>query len=214
MPRIFLLIFLYGYVVAINAQPICNNNDIPTFNIDSLNNIYGKNKHILKEYELTSLVALSYFPELANDDIKFKFNSINSTAMTTITFFSLFRKMNKQFIIYINDDIQKTGMLLNQAPFDAQVAAIAHELAHVVDFKNRNFSGMARWGLNYLFEKDIAQIENNADKMVIEHGLGCQLYNWADFVLSHSNSNKSYLKIRKKRYLSPYEIKEYITKTQ
>ena len=212
MPRIFLLIFLYGFTVAINAQPICSNKAIPSLNIDSLNNIYGKNKKILKEYELTSLIALSYFPELTDDHIKFKFSSINSTARTTLTFLSLFKKMNKQFMIYINDDIQNTGMLLCLLPFDAQVAVIAHELAHVVDFKNRNFSGMIRWGANYLFEKDIAKIEKDADKMVIEHGLGWQLYHWADFVLNHSASNKHYLKIRKERYLSPNEIKEYISK--
>jgi hypothetical protein len=212
LPRIFLLILLYGYNATINAQPICSSDVIPLFNIDSLNNIYKKNKQLLKEYRLASLIALSYFPELTDDHIKFKFSSINSTARTTVTFLSLFRKINKQFIIYINDDIQKTGILLCQAPFDAQVAVIAHELAHVVDFKNRNFSGMAHWGGNYLFEKDIAKIERDADKMVIERGLGWQLYNWAYFVLNHSDSDKHYLKIRKERYLLPNEIKEYISK--
>ena len=212
MSKIFLLIFLYGYAVTINAQSICSNQAVPSFNIDSLKNIYGKNKQLVTEYELASLIALSYFPELNQQRVQFKLNSINSTARTTVTFFSLFRKMNKQFVIYINDDIQQTGMLLCQAPFDAQVAAIAHELAHVVDFKNRNFLGMARWGSHYLFEKDISKIERDADKMVIEHGLGWQLYNWAYFILNHSDSDKRYLKMRKERYLLPNEIKEYISK--
>ena len=212
MSKIFLLIFLYGYAVTINAQSICSNQAVPSFNIDSLKNIYGKNKQLVTEYELASLIALSYFPELNQQRVQFKLNSINSTARTTVTFFSLFRKMNKQFMIYINDDIQQTGMLLCQAPFDAQVAAIAHELAHVVDFKNRNFLGMARWGSHYLFEKGISKIERDADKIVIEHGLGWQLHNWSYFVLNHSRSDKRYLKMRKERYLLPNEIKEYISK--
>lgn len=214
MPRIFLLIFLYGSTVTINAQSICSNDTVPSFNIDSLNNIYGKNKRILKEYESASLIALSYFPELSQEFIQFKFNNINSTARTTVTFFSLFKRINKQYIIYINDDIPKTGILLYQAPFDAQVAVIAHELAHVSDFRNRNFSGMARWSANYLFEKNIAKIERDTDKIVIEHGLGRQLYDWADFVLNSPACNKHYLKIRQKRYLLPNEIKEYIGKAQ
>jgi hypothetical protein len=168
----------------------------------------------MKEYESASLIALSYFPELKDDGIKFKISSINSTAQTTLTFFSLFKKMNKQYIIYINDNIQKTGMLLCQAPFDAQVAAIAHELAHVMDFKSRNFLGMTRWGGNYLFEKSIAKIERRTDKIVIEHGLGWQLYKWTDFVLNNSASDKRYLKMRRERYLLPNEIKEYINKVQ
>jgi len=212
LPKIFVFIFLIGYTITINAQSICSNSTISAYNKDSLNNIYGKNKQFLKEYELASLVALSYFPELSDDYIKFKFVSANSTARTTVAFFSLFRKTNKRYIIYINDDIQHTGILLCQAPFDAQVAVIAHELTHVVDFKNRNFSGMVRWGANYLFEKDIAKTERDADKMVIERGLGCQLYNWAYFILNHSAANKHYLKIRQKRYFLPNEIKEYINK--
>jgi hypothetical protein len=210
LSKIVFLFILFGFTIHVNAQSIAGNNPALSFNTDSLNKIYGKHKQFLKEYELPSLIALSCFPELIHERIKFKFSSINSTASTTVNLISVLKKINKQYIIYINNNIQKTGMLLYQAPFDAQVGAIAHELAHILDFKNRNFLAMALWGTSYLFVPYHTKIEKRTDKMVIRHGLGCQLYSWADFVINHSTSNKRYLKIKQTRYLLPNEIKEYM----
>src|SRR6185312_11291138 len=107
---------------------------------------------------------------------------------------------------YINANKEKTGMLLSHAPFDAQVALIAHELPHAIDFKKRSFLGMAWWGASYLFMKQRTKIEKRADETAIERGLGLQLYHWADFVLNHSTANKHYLKMKENKYLSPDEI--------
>ncbi len=212
MSKIVILFILYGYSINVDAQLAVSNGPALTFNTDSLNKVYGKHKQLLKEYKLPSLIALSYFPELMHERIKFKFSGINSTASTTVSFISVFKKINKQYIIHINDNLQKTGILLYQAPFDAQVAVIAHELAHVMDFKNRSFLEMALWGAGYSFIKRRTKIEKRADKMVIKYGLGWQLYSWTDFVLNHSTSNKHYLKIKQTRYFLPYEIKEYMDK--
>jgi hypothetical protein len=177
-----------------------------SYNIDSLNKIYGQHKHFLKEYKAASLIALSYYPELANEQITFRYASINSTGRTTVTFASLFIKENKHYIIYLNDNIKKTGMLPSSVPFDAQVALIAHELAHVLDFQKRGFLEMGWWGLRYLFIKQRTKIEIKADKTVIKRGLGHQLYDLTDFILNHSTANKQYIKMKRSRYLSPEEI--------
>jgi len=178
--------------------------------MDSLKNNYGENKQLLQEYEEVSLIALSYYPELIHEHIRFRFEGINSTSRTTMTFTSVFKKINKQYIIYINNERERTGVLLSQAPFDAQVALIGHELAHVLDFKSRSFLEMALWGLGYLFEKEHAKIEKAADKTTIRHGLGWPLYHWADFVLNHSTANKHYLKMKESKYLLPAEILLYM----
>ena len=212
MPRLFLIFIISVFSVSAFAQTDSTNNVAADYKTDSLNNIYGKHKHLLKEYELPSLIALSYFPELIDESIKFKFSSINSTARTTVTFFSVFKNTHKQYIIYINANKEKTGMLLSQAPFDAQVALIAHELAHVIDFKNRSFLGMAWWGTGYLFVKHRTKIEKRADETVIKRRLGLQLYHWADFVLNHSTANKHYLKMKETKYLLPDEILMYMKK--
>ena len=184
----------------------------PNTNVDSLKKIYGKNKVLLKEYELQILTALSYYPELLNERIKFLYSSLNSTAQTTVIFSSIFNKNNRQYIIFINEDIIQTGLLLHDAPFDAQVAVIGHELAHVADFKTRRLFGMIWWGLNYQFVKQRTRIELRTDESTIEHGLGWPLYHWADFVLNHSNANKRYIRMKGSRYMLPDEILQYMKK--
>lgn len=174
--------------------------------------MYGIKKQLLKKYELQTLIALSYYPELLNEHIRFEYSEFNSTAQTTVTFGSIFKKINKQYVVFINDDIMKTGLLLSDAPFDAQVAVLGHELAHVTDFKTRGFFDMVWWGLSYLVVKQRTRIETRADESTIRHGLGWPLYSWADFVLNHSRANKRYKRIKETKYMQPDEILEYIKK--
>lgn len=179
-------------------------------NTDSLRLIYGKQKHFLKEYELPSLFALSYYPELENDVIYFKYRSINSCAQTTMTIRSIFNKTDKKYIIYLNEDTARTGMILSDAPLEAQVAVLGHELAHVTDFKGRGFLELVMWALRYLFAKQSSKIERLTDMNTIEHGLGWPLYRWAEYFINESKANKHYRKIRQKKYLHPDEIAAYI----
>ncbi len=179
-------------------------------NIDSLQFIYGRHKHFIKEYELQSLLALSYYPELANTAIRFKYRRINSSAQTTMTLGSIFKKAGKKYIIYLNKDTARTGMILSDAPFEAQIAVLGHELSHVTDFKSRGFFDLALFALRYLFVKQSTKIERSTDKNTIEHGLGWPLYQWAEYFINKSNANKHYRKMRQRKYLHPYEILAYM----
>lgn len=196
----------------ISAQVDSANSYPLRYNIDSLKNMYGNKKQLLKEYELQTLIALSYYPELVNTHIKFKYSEINSTARTTVTFGSIFKKINKHYIILVNDDRETTGVVLSDAPYDAQIAVIGHEFAHVTDFKSRSFFDMILWGFKYLFVKQQTTIEIRADKLTIRHGLGWPLYYWADFLLNHSKANKHYKRIKETRYMQPDEILEFMYK--
>ena len=134
-----------------------------SINKDSLKNIYGYNKHFIPEYELQSLIALSYYPELKETEITFRPVDIESIAKTTITFFSIFSSTEKHFIIYINTNKNRTGLLLSDAPFTAQVGAIGHELAHVANFRKKSLAGMVWWGINYLSKKHRIKSERKTD---------------------------------------------------
>ncbi len=205
----FLFIFFFC-IVSVNLFAQADSTRQANYDIDSLKNIYGNNKKLLKDFELQSLIALSYYPELLNEHIRFEYEQINSTARTTVTLISIFKKINKQYIIYINDDILKTGFLLKTVPFNAQVAVIAHELAHVADFKRRSFFDMVWWGISYLIVKQRTKIEMRTDQSTIKHGLGWPLYQWADFVLYHSTANKRYKKIKETKYMQPDKILKYM----
>ena len=62
------------------------------YNIDSLKKIYGINKHFSKNMNCKALLALSYYPELLNEHIRFEYSDINSTAQTTVTFGPFLKK--------------------------------------------------------------------------------------------------------------------------
>ena len=183
-------------------------------NKDSLKNIYGNNKHFISGYELQSLIALSYYPELKETEITFRLVNIESIAKTTITFFSIFNSAEKHFIIYINSNKNRTGMLLIDAPFTAQVGAIGHELAHVANFRKKSLAGMVWWGINYLSKKHMIKIERETDISTIAHGLGIELYSFVDFVLNSSSANENYKKFKRLHYLSPAEIMEMVKNTR
>jgi len=208
LQKLFFIFFSCIISFGLSAQP--DSAKQFNYNIDSLKNIYGNKKQLLKEFELQSLIALSYYPELINEHIRFKYSTINSSAQTTVTLISIFKKVNKQYIICINDDILKTGFLLKNVPFNAQVSVIGHELAHVSDFKRRSFFDMVWWGLSYLIVKQRTKIELRTDETTIEHGLGWPLYYWADYVLYHSTANKRYKKIKQTKYMQPRQILQYM----
>ena len=209
------ILFLVSIFLGTQAFSQGVNTALPAgMNKDSLKNIYGNNKHFISGYELQSLIALSYYPELKETEITFRLVNIESIAKTTITFFSIFNSAEKHFIIYINSNKNRTGMLLIDAPFTAQVGAIGHELAHVANFRKKSLAGMVWWGINYLSKKHMIKIERETDISTIAHGLGIELYSFVDFVLNSSSANEDYKKFKRLHYLSPAEIIEMVKNTR
>ena len=211
MQKLFLLATFYILSVQLSAQNIQKLSALD-YNKDSLETIYGEGKIFIPEYELQSLIALSFYPELQHTKIKFQLADKESTAKTTVTFLSILNTSDKHFIIYINNNKTRTGLTLKDAPFNAQVGAIGHELAHVADFKTKNLLQMGLWGIKYLSRKLKIQIENKTDKSTIQHGLGWQLYDFVDFVLNRSTATEAYKNFKRKNYLSLDEIRNLIKK--
>lgn len=180
------------------------------FNKDSLQKIYGSNKEFIKGLELPALVALSHYPELKNTRISFKLKNIESTGKTTFTFFSLFTPYNKHFIIWINNNKSRTGFLLQEVSFNAQIGALGHELAHVADFMNRGTLNIAGWALRYLNKNHQREIERQIDLATIHHGLGWQLYDWTNTIMSNPALSIKYKEMRHRNYLRAEEIREEI----
>lgn len=160
--------------------------------------------------------ALSAFPKLHDLKIKFAFSSINSVDATMLAqpeFTStLFNIKTKEFIIYINNNqgVSK-GLNYTELSKDIQVGWIAHELGHILDYKERDKLSMIGLGVNYyLVPKFKQKIEHAADKIAINHGLGRELLAGVEYLLNHPNISDRYKKKFKKYYLSVDDIKQYI----
>ncbi|MEG1909588.1 MAG: hypothetical protein RR190_01300, partial [Bacteroidales bacterium] len=96
-----------------------------------------------------------------------------------------------------------------RVPFNAQVGVIGHELAHIVDYENLRSKDIIHIGLRYGNKNFKKEYERRIDSLTITHGLGPQLYDWAQYILSDcTHCSKKYKKYKQTFYMQPQEIKQ------
>ena len=176
--------------------------------VDSLLGIYSNNKTFVDEYLEPTLIALSYFPELKDISITFKYSKEATTMAARPILTTVFGKIRYQ--ILINNQSNFKGILLSDVPFNAQIGIIAHELSHIVDYESRNFWGILGITFRFLDKKRKPLFEKEIDRITIERGLGWQLYDWAVFSMYESDkATEDYKTFKQKNYMTPKEI-EYL----
>ena len=179
---------------------------------DSLKLNFGKNKKLIKEFELQSLIALSYYPELKNVPITFRYFNIRTTAEVRPEYFSAVKNYNRRYVIYISKNTHTEGVLLKDVSFNAQIGVLGHELAHILDYEGRTVKSLFGLALNYLILKNHAKYERYIDELAIKRGLGWQELEFADFMENKSMATAQYKRFKKINYLSSSEIESAIAK--
>jgi hypothetical protein len=191
---------------------------------DSLHllNEFGKNKILIPQFALQTLIALSYFPELKNTSIKFIYKPAVSTLTTKPDFPSLILNGDKRtFTIIISDS--STGkvkpVILSKMDFNAQIGIIGHELSHVADFEQRSLLSLIGSGIGHIFSsRYIDRFEFRTDSICIAHGLGYQLLAWSTFIRNtmHTKNwqgadNINKMPMIRERYMNPSTIEKYMS---
>tara|TARA_R110002096_G_scaffold435562_1_gene661587 strand:- start:2528 stop:3184 length:657 start_codon:yes stop_codon:yes gene_type:complete len=174
-------------------------------------------KHIFPDaIALEASKALSYFPELADVDIKFKFkNHIKKSTMQAQPVFSSFlRTRNKRsYVILISKKIKIDDKEFNtkDIPSNVMIGWLGHELGHIIDYQNKNSLQLIWFGITYLLsESHIVEAERAADTFAVSHGMSDYILETKNFILNHADINDSYKLRIKKYYLSPEEIMELV----
>jgi len=176
--------------------------------IDTLRSQFNYNKFFYEKYELQTLIALSYFPELKNTTISFKRRELRTTMAARPKGIEVFRKKCKRgYIIYIND-FPSAKISPDSISFNAQIGVIGHELAHLVDYEQTSSLKMLIVGFSYLNKKFRTKFERATDLRTINHGLLWQCYDFALYVHNSSIAPAEYINYKKKFYMSPEEIKK------
>ena len=176
------------------------------------------NKIIPESIKEEALIALSYFPELKDIHITFKFKDKikKSTMQARPTWGSFFKRSKKrEYIILISREIQieNEAFTINDIPSDVIVGWLGHELGHVIDYSDRNNFGMLIFGFKYLFSKmHIKEVERTADTIAVAHGMGDYILQTKNFILDHANISERYKKRIRSFYMSPEEVMELINK--
>lgn len=182
--------------------------------LDSLRAVNGINKTGMSEtYELSILIALSYYPELKNTHIEFRETKIKTSMNAQPTFGSFFRKKDKwKFVVRINNQQRDSMVHVAQAPFNALVGVFGHEFYHFMDYKTKKPGHFLGFLFRYLSKKGKKTVENYTDLGTIERGLGWQCYDFERYVQDESNATQKYKKWKAEIYLSAEEILEIMKK--
>ncbi len=170
---------------------------------------FGTNKKFLSDAEIPAIIALSFYPELKHTKIRFEYKEIKTTMAARPDINCVFNN-SRSYVIYINSKASEIGSVnYHDLNLKQKIGIIAHELAHIVDFENRNNSEIILCGFLYKCSPEYhKKLERSTDELVIKKGLGNELYAFSDYVINHSNASAKYIEFKKKNYLLPEEIKE------
>ncbi|WP_235296087.1 hypothetical protein [Portibacter marinus] len=175
------------------------------------------NNHIIPdEIKDEALKALSYYPELQDANIEFRFkDSIKQSTMQARPKFSSFFKhrRDREYVILISKVFKISGKryLTKDLPRDVMIGWLGHELGHIMDYQNRSRYNLIAFGVKYLFvDNHIMRAERAADGFAIRSGMEKYILKTKQFILNHADIDEKYVARIKKYYLSPEEIMEMV----
>ncbi len=180
------------------------------------NAINFDNKVIPESLHDEVVAALSYYPELYDTAIEFKFkeNIKKSTMQAQPRFASFLKSKDKrEYVIKISRQIQidDEEFKITDIPSDVLIGWIGHELGHIVDYSDRTNFGMLIFGFNYLFsEKYIREVERTADTYAVAHGMGDYILKTKDFILENADISEKYKERIRRLYISTEEVMDLI----
>ncbi|GGE11556.1 hypothetical protein [Psychroflexus salis] len=160
--------------------------------------------------------ALSYYPQLKNVAITFKFKKDikKSTMQAQPSFWSLLKsRENRSYFILISKKfkISDQEFSTKNIPSDVLIGWLGHELGHVMDYQHRGKLNLIWFGIKYLlFDKHIVEAERVADTYAVIQGMEDYILKTKNFILNHADVKQDYKRRIQKYYLSPEEIMQIV----
>ncbi len=202
-PKLIALAFITLFHLSVYSSTLMKKNS------DSLE---ITNKIIPEAILAETKIALSYYPELKDIPIEFKFKKkIKKSFMQAQPKFSgIFKKKKyRSYYIMISEkfNIEKEEFSITEVPSEVLIGWIGHELGHVMDYQERSGFNLVQFGINYLTSNNfIKEAERAADTFAVSHGMGDYILSTKDFILNHAHLSEVYKDRIRRLYLSPKEI--------
>jgi len=162
----FLFYFIF-FGISVTAQTPVKKFTVSEYNID-LYSIYRNKKKIPDEIKAQALIALSFYPELENTHITFRFRKRTTPLSSRPRLFSLLkRKKNRKYVITISTKTTSrlALILFVNLPYNAQIGVLGHEIGHIVEYnqkKNLQIIGLALKLLNSKYVNQIVLLLHTA----------------------------------------------------
>ncbi len=174
--------------------------------------VYQQNKIIPTKIEDEAKTALSYYPQLENVKIEFRFKEkIKKSFMQAQPQFSnLFSgKNNRSYYVFISENLNIEGeeFSIDDVPSDVIVGWLGHELGHIMDYREKSAMGLVIFGIRYVSSSNyIKKAERAADTYAVNQGMGEYILKTKNFILNNSELSEAYKQRISRLYLSPEEI--------
>lgn len=212
-----IILFSLGILFGISSQDSSSLDEgLINFPLKNDETILMTNKKIPEEIRKQAMKALSFYPELRDQPIEFKFkkNIKKSTMQAQPRFSGVFKKKgNRGYIILISKkfQIEDDSFSILDVEDKVLIGWLGHELGHIMDYKNRSSLGMIWLGAKYLLSaKYIQKVERQADTYAVLHGMGEYILATKNFILRRSGITEKYRDRIKRLYLSPEEIMQLV----
>lgn len=182
--------------------------------------VFQKNKIIPKSIFKEATKALSYYPELKDVRIEFKYKEdIKKSFMQAQPEISnLFKgKNDRSYNIFISSRflIEEEEFTMADIPSEVLIGWLGHELGHIMDYRNKSALGLMIFGMRYITSSNyIKEAERAADTYAVNAGMGDYILATKDFILNHSHLSYSYKQRIARLYLSPEEIIVLVNKLE
>lgn len=174
--------------------------------------IYKENKIIPESILNEAKIVLSYYPELEDVEIEFKFKQdIKKSFMQAQPKISnLFKgKKNRSYYVFMSNKflIEDEEFSMADVPSEVLIGWLGHELGHIMDYRHKSALGLVIFGARYITSENyIKEAERAADTYAVNSGMGDYILATKDFILNHSHLSDSYKERIARLYLSPEEI--------
>lgn len=156
------------------------------------------------------LSAMSFYPELSNARIQFKYKPIKQTMNSRPAPGNIFRrKAFRHYTIIVNTNKGKhKGLPFEELSFNIKIGWIGHELAHICEYESISNWETFLFAVRYISSKQfVRKVERNTDLITIKHGLAFPLYDGIDYLFRNKDISEKYRKYAKDNSLSLNEIK-------
>lgn len=182
--------------------------------------VFQENKIIPESILNEAKTALSYYPELKDVHIEFKFKEdIKKSFMQAQPEFSnLFKgKDDRSYNVFISSRflIEEEEFAMADVPSEVLIGWLGHELGHIMDYRDKSAMGLIIFGFRYITSSNyIKEAERAADTFAVNAGMSEYILATKDFILNHSHLSDSYKERIARLYLSPEEIIVLVNKLE
>lgn len=182
--------------------------------------VFQENKIIPESILEEAKTALSYYPELRDVRIEFKFKEdIKKSFMQAQPEFSnLFKgKNDRSYNVFISSRflIEEEEFTMADVPSEVLIGWLGHELGHIMDYREKSAFDLIIFGMRYITSANyIKKAERAADTYAVNAGMGNYILATKGFILNHSHLSESYKERIGRLYLSPEEIIVLVNKLE